>query len=197
MAHIFSQDLINANNSDIVNKLEIACDETKSYSNLIATFRSESEATLIGPGYNSIRNKLSLYEDAFNKVSIICNNLKSNIMAANNYALNAMEGYTELNTDDLPEIINLINISRSILEWLKKEIPEYDDEGNYIGSHTIGSPELIASYERLIAELEKLKGVLERLQPKLNDARKMIIDSENDSTRFTNAVNRIVVSQYM
>ena len=103
MAHIFSSDLINANNSTIVKSLAIASEETKSFSELISRFRNESQQTLIGPGYNSIRNKMSLYEDAFNKVSIICNNLRSNIIAANYSALNAMEGYEELNTDDLPE----------------------------------------------------------------------------------------------
>ena len=197
MAHIFSSDLTNANNSSIVNLLEIASNETKSFSELIARFRDESQQTLIGPGYNSIRNKMNLYQDALNKVSIICNNLKSNILAANNSALNAMEGYEELNTADLPEIISLIEVSTSILNWLKTEVPDYDANGNPTGTtHTIGSPELIAAYEKLIEELEKLKGVLERLEPKLASAREMISDSENDSRTFANAVDGITVSQF-
>ena len=198
MAHIFSSDLINANNSTIVKSLAIASEETKSFSELISRFRNESQQTLIGPGYNSIRNKMSLYEDAFNKVSIICNNLRSNIIAANYSALNAMEGYEELNTDDLPEIISLIEVSTSILNWLKTEVPDYDSKGNPTGtSHTIGSPELIAAYERLIEELNKLKGVLERLGPKLDTARGMITNSENDSRTFANAVDGIAVSQFI
>ncbi len=198
MAHIFSSDLINANNSTIVKSLAIASEETKSFSELISRFRNESQQTLIGPGYNSIRNKMSLYEDAFNKVSIICNNLRSNIIAANYSALNAMEGYEELNTDDLPEIISLIEVSTSILNWLKTEVPDYDSKGNPTGtSHTIGSPELIAAYERLIEELNKLKGVLERLGPKLDTARGMITNSENDSRTFSNAVDGIAVSQFI
>ena len=141
---------------------------------------------------------MSLYEDAFNKVSIICNNLRSNIIAANYSALNAMEGYEELNTDDLPEIISLIEVSTSILNWLKTEVPDYDSKGNPTGtSHTIGSPELIAAYERLIEELNKLKGVLERLGPKLDTARGMITNSENDSRTFSNAVDGIAVSQFI
>lgn len=198
MAHIFSSDLINANNSTIVKSLAIASEETKSFSELISRFRNESQQTLIGPGYNSIRNKMSLYEDAFNKVSIICNNLRSNIIAANYSALNAMEGYEELNTDDLPEIISLIEVSTSILNWLKTEVPDYDSKGNPTGTkHTIGSPELIAAYERLIEELNKLKGVLERLGPKLDTARGMITNSENDSRTFSNAVDGIAVSQFI
>ncbi len=128
MAHVFSSDFPMANSSSIVTSLDTASQEAKSFSQVIDTFRATTVNTLIGPGYNSIRNKMGLYQDALNKLSTISNNLKSNIIAANNFLLNAMEGYSELDTADLPELNQRIEQSKRILAILKTEVPVYDTD---------------------------------------------------------------------
>ena len=201
MAHVFSSDFPMANGSSIVTSLETASQEAKSFSQVIDMFRSTTVNTLIGPGYNSIRSKMGLYQDALNKLSTISNNLKSNIIAAHNFLLNAMEGYSELNTADLPELNQSIEQSKRILAILKTEVPVYEKDpttGNnvYVGTRTIGTPEQIRAYEELLAELTKLKGVLDRLEGNASAARGMISDSETDTNAFAGAVNGIAISVY-
>ena len=200
MAHVFSSDFGAANGSSIITSLETAVEESTNFSQTIETFRTATTTTLVGPGYNSVRNKMGVYQTALSKVASISNNLKSNIITANNFFLNAMEGYDELNTADLPELDLRIKQSYRILAILKTEVTDYktDKDGKKVacGSHTIGSPQQISAYESLIKELEKLKEVLDKLEGNASAARGMISDSETDTLSLGTAIGDIAISVY-
>ena len=197
MAHIFSSDLTMANGSEIVTSLDRAALDAQRIKNNIETFRTTTTSDLVGPGYDTIRNKMSLYQDGFNKIAMICNNLRSNILAANNSALNAMQGYDELNTADLPELNDRLKKINQTIDILETLIPDYDSKGNFLGTyHTLGSASTIASYKRLRDEIEKLIKVLNELEPKLSAARGMLNGSETDSANLVSAVDSVTSSVY-
>ena len=197
MAHIFSSDLTMANGSDIIVSLDIAALDATRIKDNIEAFRTSTVNNLVGPGYDTIRNKMSLYQDGFNKISTICNNLRSNILAANNSALNAMQGYDELNTEDLPELNDRLEKIKKIISILETLVPDYDENGKFLGTyHTLGSGESINMYKSLKTELEKLIKVLNELVPKLNAARAIIDGSESDSNNFVSAVDSVSSSVY-
>ena len=197
MAHIFSSDLTMANGSEIVTSLDRAALDAQRIKNNIETFRTTTTSDLVGPGYDTIRNKMSLYQDGFNKITMICNNLRSNILAANNSALNAMQGYDELNTADLPELNDRLKKINQTIDILETLIPDYDSKGNFLGTyHTLGSASTIASYKRLRDEIEKLIKVLNELEPKLSAARGMLNGSETDSANLVSAVDSVTSSVY-
>ena len=198
MAHIFSNDLTMANASDIIISLDIAALDAKRIKDNIETFRTSTINSLVGPGYDTIRNKMSLYQDGFSKIVTICNNLRSNIIAANNSALNAMQGYDELNTEDLPELNERLDKIINTLSILETLVPDYDSKGKFLGTyHTLGSAESINMYKSLKTELEKLIKVLNELIPKLNDARAILDGSETDSNNLVSAVDSVSSSVYI
>ena len=195
MAHAFSSDMTNANKSALISSLQIASQETIAFSNLISRFRSETVNGLKGPGYDMIRNKMSLYQDALQKMSIICTNLESNLRAANNSGLNAMCGYSELDTKNLPEIRVRLNNTKTMLGILETKVKVKNSDGKEV-SRTIGSDENIATYKKLVDELDKLIKALEELDGKIDAARGMLNSSETDSFNFSSTVSGISVSVY-
>ena len=208
MAHVFSSDFGNVNSSSVVTSLDTAIEETTQFSNVIELFRTTTTKNLVGPGYNSVRNKMSLYQDSLSKVAQISTNLKSNILAANNFLLFAMKGYDELNTADLDEINQRIDRSRKLLAILNSEVYYYkkDEKGNYvhdssgkriiIGSSKVGSQSQIDAMDGLIRQLEELKEVLDKLEGNAASARGMLDASCSDSSALSTAVNGITASVY-
>ena len=190
--HAFSSDMTSANGSSMISSLETASSEAGSFGQVISSFRSETVNNLVGPGYDSIRNKMGLYQDALQKVTTISNNLISNLKAANNSGLNAMCGYSELNTADVPELTSRLSTAERILEVLETVV--YNEQTK--SYETIGSESTIQAYRNIIAELRKLLRILSELPGKISSARAMINGSETDASSFASAVGNITVSTY-
>ena len=190
--HAFSSDMTSANGSSMISSLETASSEAGSFGQVISSFRSETVNNLVGPGYDSIRNKMGLYQDALQKVTTISNNLISNLKAANNSGLNAMCGYSELNTADVPELTARLSTAERILEVLETVV--YNEQTK--SYETIGSESTIQAYRNIIAELRKLLRILSELPGKISSARAMINGSETDASSFASAVGNITVSTY-
>ena len=176
----------------MISSLETASSEAGSFGQVISSFRSETVNNLVGPGYDSIRNKMGLYQDALQKVTTISNNLISNLKAANNSGLNAMCGYSELNTADVPELTARLSTAERILEVLETVV--YNEQTK--SYETIGSESTIQAYRNIIAELRKLLRILSELPGKISSARAMINGSETDASSFASAVGNITVSTY-
>ena len=138
---------------------------------------------------------MSLYQDALQKMSIICTNLESNLRAANNSGLNAMCGYSELDTKNSPEIRVRLNNTKTMLGILETKVKVKNSDGKEV-SRTIGSDENIATYKKLVDELDKLIKALEELDGKIGEARGMLNSSETDSFNFSSTVSGISVSAY-
>ena len=190
--HAFSSDMTNANGSTMISTLETAASEAGTFQQVIAGFRSETVNNLVGPGYNAIRNKMGLYEDALQKIVTISNTLLSNIQAANNMGLNAMCGYSELNTADVPELNARLSTAERILAILKTIV--YNEETE--SYETIGSASSIEAYENIIKELRDLLRVLAELPGKISSARAELSGSETDTGTFSSAVGNISVSNF-
>ena len=190
--HAFSSDMTSGSNGKLISTLETASSEANTFSQVISLFRSTTVTSLVGPGYDSIRNKMGLYEDGLNIIKTIGDNLISNIKAANNAGLNAMQGYGELNTENLVELTNRLNTSKQILQVLYAMLSSgelTDEEASSVASS-------ISSYESIIERLSKLIDILNKLPGRIRGARSMLNGSESDASNLCSKVSNINVSTY-
>ena len=190
--HAFSSDMTSGSNGKLISTLETASSEANTFSQVISLFRSTTVTSLVGPGYDSIRNKMGLYEDGLNIIKTISDNLISNIKAANNAGLNAMQGYGELNTENLVELTNRLNTSKQILQVLYAMLSSgelTDEEASSVASS-------ISSYESIIERLSKLIDILNKLPGRIRGARSMLNGSESDASNLCSKVSNINVSTY-
>ena len=190
--HAFSSDMTSGSNGKLISTLETASSEANTFSQVISLFRSTTVTSLVGPGYDSIRNKMGLYEDGLNIIKTISDNLISNIKAANNAGLNAMQGYGELNTENLGELTNRLNTSKQILQVLYAMLSSgelTDEEASSVASS-------ISSYESIIERLSKLIDILNKLPGRIRGARSMLNGSESDASNLCSKVSNINVSTY-
>ena len=190
--HAFSSDMTSGSNGKLISTLETASSEANTFSQVISLFRSTTVTSLVGPGYDSIRNKMGLYEDGLNIIKTISDNLISNIKAANNAGLNAMQGYGELNTENLGELTNRLNTSKQILQVLYSMLSSgelTDEEASSVASS-------ISSYESIIERLSKLIDILNKLPGRIRGARSMLNGSESDASNLCSKVSNINVSTY-
>lgn len=199
--HAFSSDMTSANGSSMMSSLDTAASEARTFKQVISGFRTQTTTTLVGQGYNAIRDKMGLYEDALEKLATIADTFKANIQAANNAGINAMQGYSELNTADVPELTERLHQANAILDILETVVDDYEynyttGEYEYVGSRTIGSPESIAAYKSIIAELTKLLKVLHELPGKMQSAWGILSATESDVGSFSSAVGGITATTY-
>ena len=199
--HAFSSDMTQANGSTMLSSLETAASEARTFKQVISNFRTETTTNLVGQGFNAIRDKMGLYQDALEKLATIADTFKANLVAANNAGLNAMQGYAELNTADVPELTERLHQANAILAILKTEVDDYEynyttQQYEWVGRRTIGSPQSIAAYEGIVAELDKLLRVLHELPGKIGDAWSILSATESDVGSFSSAINGISATSY-
>ena len=143
--HAFSSDMTQANGSTMLSSLETAASEARTFKQVISNFRTETTTNLVGQGFNAVRDKMGLYQDALEKLATIADTFKANLVAANNAGLNAMQGYAELNTDDVYELTERLHQANAILRILESLVPVYEyssTSGCYVPTgeyRTVGS----------------------------------------------------------
>ena len=81
--HAFSSDMTQANGSSMLSSLETAASEARTFKQVISNFRTETTTNLVGQGFNAIRDKMGLYQDALEKLATIADTFKANLVAAN------------------------------------------------------------------------------------------------------------------
>ena len=104
MTKVVASDLVAVQSSSLFGNISKVGSLSSSMDGSISKFRSESPSTLKGDGYDMVRTKMSIYEDAYNKQAKLCEILANNIQAANNSMLNYMEDYSVLDDSLVPEI---------------------------------------------------------------------------------------------
>ena len=199
--HAFSSDMTQANGSSMLSSLETAASEARTFKQVISNFRTETTTNLVGQGYNAIRDKMGLYQDALEKLATIADTFKANLVAANNAGLNAMQGYSELNTADEYELTERLHQANAILSILKTEVDDYEynyttQQYEWVGRRTIGSAQSIAAYEGIIRELDRLLRVLHELPGKIQSAWSILSATESDVGSFSSAVSGISATSY-
>ena len=113
-----------------------------------------------------------------------------------------MQGYAELNTDDVYELTERLHQANAILSILESLVPVYEyssTSGCYVPTgeyRTVGSAESIAAYKNIIAELEKLLRVLHELPGKISQAWSILSATESDVGSFSSAINGISATSY-
>lgn len=185
---VYSSDLATANNSKMVNLIKSSSDTCRGLSNEITSFINNTKTSLVGNGYDGIRDKLSLYVDIINKQATIGENLIANIQAANNTMLNFMEGYSMLDDSKIPEIETKISEIETMLVWLKS----YSDE-----THTTnGTASEIASWEAMLKEFKELLEKLKALDPTDAMAYALMSSVEGDIINFGTALGNLKIPNY-
>ena len=176
MTKVISSDLVSANSSSMITTLtELESSSTTLMSNIEA-FITGSVEQLKGNGYDAVRSKLSFYVDALKKQTTICNNLKSNIKAANTMLLNFMEGYAMLDDDKIPEIERSIAYIKSLLASLQTA-----------NNPTVTASQ-VASWKEMLYEFEKLLRKLKELAPTDSSAFGIVGSVKNDVISYGNAL---------
>ena len=200
--HAFSSDMTQANGSSMLSSLETAASEARTFKQVISNFRTETTTNLVGQGYNAIRDKMGLYQDALEKLATIADTFKANLVAANNAGLNAMQGYSELNTADEYELTERLHQANAILSILESLVPVYEyssTSGCYVATgeyRTVGSAESIAAYKNIIRELDRLLRVFHELPGKIQSAWSILSATEADVGSFSSAVSGISATSY-
>ena len=200
MAIIYSSDLSKANSSSMLSSVENISSSSSSIANQIEGFISSSKTELKGGGYDAVRTKLSMYADAFRKLSTICSNLAGNIKAANNTMLNYMEGYSKLNDAEKEQIRLELDNARAMLSWLEDYsyvwVTDKETEEVTKTRRRNGSDYQIESYKTIFKELEKLYDKLENLSSADSGAYGMISGVEGDVSAFSTCVDGISISTF-
>ncbi len=195
MTKVLSSDLTQANSSNVITLLTQTAEDSNKLLNRLSMFVHSSKSICVGGGYDAVRAKLLLYYDALSKQSKICVNLSNNVVSANNFMLNYMDGYSELDNSKLPEIDQSITEADRTLTWLKELVYdyEYDEKGEIksVSSHTRGDQSLINSWSGVLDELKKLREKLEGLEYADSSAFGIISDVEMDTINFISATNGI------
>ena len=193
MAKVNVGDLVSANNSSMLKKLEEASNNLKNIKNNINNFKNTSTNELVGSGYDTLRMKLDLYIDCLEKLDIICNNLSQAIPNANNTMIGFMEGYSELDDSKIPEVEAQLQAAKDRLAWLQSYHTETDSNGNTIRVRN-GTDAEIAECMALIKELEHLLEKLKLLAPTDRSAFSKINAVNTDIISYANALLGIKVT---
>lgn len=195
MSVIYKDDLVDANGSTLISKLESSSENAKRISTLIYSFNSTSKSYLKGSGYDAVRKKMELYIDAFDKYSKICEHLISAIKASNNTMINYMEDYDSLDNSFIVEIETNLNDAKRTLGILESyttvEKTEGTEESTDDNKVRIGSDKEIATCRQNIRELEKELELLKNLDSTVSTAWKNMNLVEGDINLYSNAITSI------
>ena len=85
-------------------------------SSSIDSFISESEEVLKGTGFDYVRTRLQMYQTSIEKLVSICETLANNIIAANNFMINATKGF-DLSTENLEELEQCLNEAKRKIRY--------------------------------------------------------------------------------
>ena len=197
MSVIYKEDLIDANGSALIGKIEDSSGSAKKISTLIDSFNNVSKSYLKGSGYDAVRKKMELYIDAFNKYSKICENLVSAINASNNTMINYMENYDSLDNSLITDIETNLNAAKNTLRVLKSyatldkiELEEWEEttEENKV---RVGSDKEIAVCSQNILELEQELELLKNLDTAVSSAWNNMNLVGGDINSYATAINSI------
>lgn len=193
---LVKSDLYNTNN--MIDNINEVISKNEKILSSINNFIFTSNKTLIGKGYDSIRNKMNLYCDALIKQNKLFNILLNNVTCADNYLINYMQEYDELDDSKIEEfqmvISNLnkaINEIRSNISSLNSESISQNDTDIGLISRLNGNLE---TYEEEYKINKKILETLNGLSSADNEASNYINDVIEDISKYKNAINDINVT---
>ena len=150
MSVIYSEELSTANSSNMLEILNDLRIDSQILSDKINDFTSNFDDYLIGNVAPIIKNKWELLLDALKKQDMICENLLSNIKAANNTMIGYVENYEMIDNAKEEEIYSVLCQIDDIIDSLKS----YDKKSDYYDTQ-----ELLFQRDILQRYYEKIKGL--------------------------------------
>ena len=191
MAKVDKNDLNNINSNSIF--LEQLSSENQSLINSLKQFNTNSPNILKGSAYDAVRNRISFYIDAFEKQSLIFDNLKHNITVLNNAMINYMEEFSSL--DD-----TYIDQTRTTIENAEKQLAYLESQVNNSKLNSTVRNQISNAIIKLKQEIIRLKKILEKLvglKPKDNELDTQFSNTKQDIDAFCTAISKITITKYV
>lgn len=199
MTVIYNNELSSANSSNMITELEKEIDTSTKLITIMSDFLTSSTTKLVGNGYDAVRAKLSLYNDALSKQVKISQNLSNNIKAANNIMINYMDGYDMLDDANIDDIKNSIADTKSFLDWLKSysTVTRTNSKGETVTeSVRNGTNAEIESWTGILHEFEHLLELLENLKPTDESAFSLLDSVKTDIVSFGKALQELKLPDF-
>ena len=177
MTKILSSDLKIANNS-LSGRLEAVRNALTSVHKQIDRFKSDSQKTLVGPGYDSLRASLDAFSEAIEKSIKLLDTLNENIKTANDAMTHYIEGYDSLDTATLEELRTSYSRSRLLYSDYKESNKTPAELNN-------------VNYDATLIDVERLIKVLEGLDFADQTAGASLLDISNDIVRHNSNISNL------
>lgn len=153
MSKVTRSDLTLANSSATLLSLYDSVPALQNVSSTLENFLNNSKSTLVGPGFDSVRNKLNIYNEALPVVINTIDLLHDNIKAANNSMINYMGQFYSLDDSNVGDIRSKVNSLKSMINSYKS-MDSNQIDWNYIAY----LENVVAYFELLLSKLEGLAG---------------------------------------
>ena len=185
MSVIYREELSTANSSNMLEILNDLRIDSQILSDKIMDFTSNFDYYLIGNAAPIIKNKWETLLDALKKQDTICENLISNIKAANNTMIGYVENYDMIDDSKKEEIsMKLCQIDNNIdsLKNYAKEMTKEESNKLYYDIQELGSQrDILQRY------YDKIKG----LGSQVESAYSQISDVVEDIANYSEAIGKV------
>ena len=185
-------DLDNASNT-AKNGLENISTRSMAASNQIASFITDSKEMLKGTGFDYVRDRLSMYQSAINKLMSICEALANNIIAANNMMINSTQGL-DLNTDNIEELEQRVSQIESLITWYSESIVVDDTVPEEERKYMVRNQAMANYYNDVLAIIKEKLDLLRNLETISNEASSILDNVSADISSYSTNISSITIA---